>query len=453
MLKRVAESISRYSMFEPGHSVGVAVSGGADSMALVEVLHEWVGLRLTVLHMNHGLRGEESEEDARFVERTAKRLGLPLVVELGHPGGGNLEEEARRLRRDFFLRAMKEYGLDRVATGHTRSDQAETVLFRVLRGTGPTGLAGILPVTAEGLVRPLLEVSREEVRDYLVRRGIAWREDSSNREPRFARNRIRHDLLPELRRDWNPGIEGALAQLGDFCREDESYWQGEAARLLEQVVSERRGAAMVFDVARLGELPRAAARRVLRSAIGGMHRDCRGVDFDHVEEILRLALQEAGSGKLELPGLEVCRSFDRLRMGPVEAAPKPYRLELPVPGEIGIPGTRRRVRVERLRGAEESRYNTGGVRLDGERIAARLELRSWESGDRFQPSGKSRRIKLKDLFQEARIPSWERPAWPIVTDGATILWVSGFPPAEGYGASGTAKEVIQVSETEDSVGT
>ena len=163
-----------------------------------------------VAHLNHKLRGEASEEDERFVAGLAARHGVPFYREEAAAGiaGGNLEQNARRERLKFFSRLIGEGKANRIATGHTRDDQAETVLFRLLRGSGLTGLAGILPVTREGLIRPLLDVSRAEVEEFLRARGTAWREDCSNHDRRFARNRIRHDLLPRLAREWNPEIAG-----------------------------------------------------------------------------------------------------------------------------------------------------------------------------------------------------------------------------------------------------
>ena len=202
-LSRVAATIERYRMFENAKSAGVAVSGGADSVCLLHVLRElaprW-NLRLVVLHVNHGLRGEESRADEQFVRELAESLGLESRVRAVNlaDAADNLEQAARRARLEFFRDQLSAGGLDRVATGHTGDDQAETVLFRFLRGSGGAGLAAIRPVTAAGIVRPLLAVSRQEIEQYLRERGIAWREDSSNASLRFARNRIRHELLPQL---------------------------------------------------------------------------------------------------------------------------------------------------------------------------------------------------------------------------------------------------------------
>ncbi|MCS6953256.1 MAG: tRNA lysidine(34) synthetase TilS, partial [Bryobacteraceae bacterium] len=291
MIDRVVATIERYGMFRPGDRVGVAVSGGADSVCLLDLLRElaprWA-LRLSVLHLDHGLRGEDSRRDAEFVRDLAARLGIPFrlgVTDLARvhaETGGNLEQLARNARREFFLRFLREGALDRVALGHTRSDQAETVLFRLLRGAGPSGLAGILPVTAEGFVRPLLEVSRQEARRYLEARGLEWREDRTNQDLSLARNRIRCQLLPALERDWNPNLELVLARLAALAQDEEEYWRREMDRL-EATHAVRAGSACLLRTSVLAALPRAVARRLLRRLLERVRGHLRRLEYEHVE--------------------------------------------------------------------------------------------------------------------------------------------------------------------------
>ncbi len=282
-----------------------AVSGGADSVCLLHVLRE-VGASVTgVAHFNHKWRGEASEEDERFVAAMASWMGLAFFrAEMrGEEQGDNLEQGARRARRSFFQGLIRDGVCDRVALGHTRDDQAETVLFRVLRGSGLTGLAGIHPVS-DGLIRPLIGVRRSEVEEYLRARNVKWREDVSNRETRFARNRIRHELMPQLARDWNPGIVDALANLADLAYEEERRWD----LSLEAV-----------ETVRLEPGDRALARRQIRRAIRAAKGDLRGIEFQHVESVIDMK-----GSRVTLPGVEAVRSFDRIRFrrsGPKAAIP------------------------------------------------------------------------------------------------------------------------------------
>ena len=232
-------------MLAPGARVIVAASGGPDSVCLLHVLRE-LGIRVVgIAHVNHQLRGEDSEADQRFVAALACEMALPFHSTTAACSGGNLEQTARRARREFFHDLIRRGLADRVAVGHTRDDQAETVLFRMLRGSGLAGLAGILPVTAEGLMRPLLRVPRSEIETFLRGRRIPWREDASNREPRFARNRIRYNLLPRLKQDWNPRLAETLAHLADLAYEEERWWATEVARLAQQMLVFSPGAVEV----------------------------------------------------------------------------------------------------------------------------------------------------------------------------------------------------------------
>ncbi|HRJ21232.1 MAG TPA: tRNA lysidine(34) synthetase TilS, partial [Bryobacteraceae bacterium] len=279
-------------MLPGGARVGVAVSGGADSVCLLDVLASMAagqGWRLTVLHLNHGWRGAESDADAGFVEDLAGRYSLPCVTgKAAPPAGGNLEQQGREARRRFFAEQRRTLGLDRIATGHTLDDQAETVLFRALRGAGPGGLAGILPVTAEGIVRPLLGVKREWVLAWNRRRGLAWREDPTNADPRFRRNALRA-LLPELARLVNPAAVEALARLAVIAQDEEIDWCERVALLgvkREWVLAwnRRRGLAWRED-------PTNADPRFRRNALRALLPElARLVNPAAVEALARLAV-------------------------------------------------------------------------------------------------------------------------------------------------------------------
>ena len=455
-MERVHQTICRYGMFAPEQRVGVAVSGGADSVCLLEVLAElaprWE-LRLEVLHLDHQLRGQDSAEDAGFVRKLAARRGLELhlrqvsVRQLSQARGDNLEQTARRARREFFLEFLREGRLDRVALGHTRSDQAETVLFRLLRGAWTAGLAGIRPVTPEGLVRPLIEVDRREVLEYLKERGIPWREDSSNLDRKFARNRIRHELLPALVRDWNPALAEILAQTAVLAQEDEEYWNREMDRLAGEYLH-LTGGSVVVEAGALRRLPKAVARRLARRAIELARGDLLGVDFVHVEQLMRLAERTAGHGRAQVPGLDVVRSFEWIRLSPKGVAEQAdFRIALAVPGQYAVPGTDLRIILEL--GEAESRYNTEGSGLDWGRAAGPLELRNFRPGDRYRPAGHASQVKIKRLFQEARVPLWARRKWPIITCRDTILWVAKFGSAAGWAAGPASRTVLKIQETGD----
>jgi tRNA(Ile)-lysidine synthase len=458
VLQRIAQTIAGHRMFEPGQQVGVAVSGGADSVCLLYVLLElapqW-DLGLSVLHLDHGLRGEESRQDAEFARGLADRLGLPLSLRETRlaPSPDNLEQAARQARLAFFRETMAGGTIQRVATGHTRSDQAETVLFRFLRGSGSAGLAGIRPVTSEGIVRPLIEVERSEVRQFLLDRGIAWREDSTNRSLQFARNRIRHELLPQIAREWNPAIGETLANTADWALAEEAWWEEEIDRLASQhfTTSNR---AILLRAGVLAGLPLAVARRLVRRAMELAKGDLRGIDFGHIRSVMDLARSTEGHGRLQAPGLDIFRSFEWLRFGTPGAGglgARDYRLTPAVPGTVRVPGANLAISLELIDKSGPSMppdwvYNSWMGCLDWQRLSGSLELRNWRPGDQYQPVGYSGQEKIKTLFQQARIPLWERRHWPVLTDGSSIVWARRFGPAAGLAAEQDAKVVLKIRE-------
>ena len=417
-------------MLAPGARVIVAVSGGPDSVCLLHVLRELGILVSGVAHVNHKLRGADSEADEEFVGGIAREMALPFHSTAAPCSGGDLEQTARRARREFFYDLIRRGLADRFAVGHTRDDQAETVLFRMLRGSGLAGLAGILPVTAEGLMRPLLGVTRGEVETYLREREIPWREDASNREPRFARNRIRHDLLPRLKQDWNPRLSEALAHLADLAYEEERWWATAVARLAQEMLVFSPGAVEVAT-GNLSKVSRAVARRLIRHAIRQVKGNLHAVQFGHIEHVL--GLLEAG-GQVHLPGIHATRSFDWLRLAVPGQAP-----QHPTGGVLGVPGRRLAPDgnsmicldvIRRTQGADACATLKSDLYF--RRIPERLVLRGWRPGDRYCPVGHANERKLKELFQRQRIPSWRRPFWPILCCGDKILWARDFGPATEF---------------------
>jgi tRNA(Ile)-lysidine synthase len=388
------------------------------------------------------VRGEESLADARFVRDVALEMALPYHchhLDRTKLEGENFEQAARNARREFFTEFINSGAINRVALGHTRSDQAETVLFRILRGTGTAGLSGIRPATSTGFVRPLLGVDRSEAVEWLRARGIEWREDSSNRDLSFDRNRIRHELLPALAREWNPRIYEALVRMAELAHEDEEYWNSQ----LENLVT--GPAPIVLDAELLASAPAAMARRLIRRCFEIVKGDLRSIDFAHVDIALTLARSTTGSGRFQAPGLDIFRSFDKIRFAqPSPPAERNWEFEATVPGAVVCPRGRVRLALDSVEGAG---------RLDLDRLDAPLQVRNWRPGDAYRPEGKEHRDKLKTMFQETRVPLWERRDWPVLTAGDTVVWAARFGASADHLSSAGTKRTLHVTYHQDKPGT
>lgn len=301
MLQRIADYAARHQMFLPGCRLGVAVSGGADSVFLLYALRELASAELSVIHIEHGIRGSASINDAAFVQELAHKFGLPFHLHSANVPAidDNQEQAARHVRQKFFTGLIAAGTLDRIATGHTRGDQAETVLYRILRGSGLAGLAGILPVTKEGLVRPLLEIDRAEIEAWLRERNIPWREDASNQNCAYARNRLRHEILPLLRESFNPNLDENLSNMATVARDEELYWD-ELLPPNQPLATSHQP--VVIRTEQLTKSAPAISRRLIRATIASAKGDLRQIDFAHVERILKMARSRDGHDRVQLPG-------------------------------------------------------------------------------------------------------------------------------------------------------
>lgn len=456
-----AESVRRalviHEMAPRGTHVAAAVSGGADSVVLLHLLDQFsgpLGFALSAVHINHHLRGEESERDEQYVRTLAGSLGIELAV-LQEPvsaTAGNLEETAREARRRVYYRLLAERTGTRVALGHTRSDQAETVLFRTLRGTGLKGLSGMQWVTRDGLVRPLLGVSRQNVRHWATAKGIQWREDSSNLEIRFRRNFLRNELLPRIESHINPEAEGTLARMAEVAQAEESYWETVISPLFEALVRPAAGGICFIDLQTLNEQPLAVKRRLLRRAFEEIRGDLRQITSAHVDAVLGLCGTDSGHDRVIIPGIDALRSFSTLRLstpGQFGSEKRHYSVAVLPDADLELPYAAGRIRLNSHPATAEPDRNyvkfvnekdrSEFVTLDFEALGGpagfdRLVVRNWEPGDAYQPAGHHNSRKIKELFQENKVLLWERRHWPVLDLEGEIVWVRQFGPANKFRA-------------------
>jgi tRNA(Ile)-lysidine synthase len=443
-----------------GERIGAAVSGGPDSVLMLDFLARMsadVGFQLAAVHFNHHLRAAESDEDESFVRGLAERYGVPFfrgearVAEEARKRRRNLEATARDFRYRFFLGLIRQGKVDKVATAHTLDDQAETVLLHILRGTGTRGLGGIHRVLQNKVVRPFLGLTRAEIEAEITKRNIPFRVDSTNLETRFRRNKVRMELLPILERDYNPEIKRLLSELATRAREDEAF--------LDQQARERAGAwrlredgAEKISRTALRGMPPALARRVLRLMLAEVGRGVAGVTHRHIEALHRFALEAQSGKKLQLArGLSARTEFDWLVLLPDEG--NKGRLEfvynVAVPGTISVAEIGRNVTFKIVSCKDSDRGYNGmeWPKLDPLEMPARLVFRNWRQGDRYCPSGSRKSFKLKELFRRHRVPLSKRAHWPVLDSDKGIVCVRGLPAAAWAAARKECARILVIHET------
>ena len=485
----VLRAILRADLVRPGDRVGAAVSGGADSVALLRLLaqlRERLGATLTVLHFDHALRAD-SEGDARFVEELAGSLSLDFiwaredVARAAALNKWNIEDAARRLRYGFFTRVVESGRVDRIAVAHTMDDQAETVLARLFRGTGPAGLAGIHPVVG-AIVRPLLNIRRQDLRDYLRALGQEWREDSTNSDLRRERALIRKKLLPHLEKNHSPRIVRHLAELARLSHEQEAFWSVFVDERFNSLAQRCKNGVVIPVAALLNPLfPSANARREMPSAppesmltqrlVRRLYAEVRGskqgLTSFHVSSVIHLAASLQSGRRIELPGgINAEKNLDEItftssrRHGPHKArtgapsgeethsTPLTYHhvlaLDGRMPAEVPVPelGTCFRLKVIDWSSAERE-TSVRESSLDFDLLRAPLVLRNWRSGDSYRPHGRRTQCKLKNMFLKGRISSRDRRSWPVLESGGRVVWVRGMAPAEEVcSRKGTRKAIV-----------
>jgi len=481
---RLLSAVQRQPFLRPGTRIGVAVSGGADSVALLLLLlemREKLGLVLSVVHFNHKLRGRASDGDETFVAKLAGRFDVPFFVARENISTkakrerSNLEDAARRARYAFFDRLVSEGRLDKVAVAHTADDQAETVLAHILRGTGLAGLAGIHPQSG-CVFRPLLKLRRAELRAYLRSRRQPWREDATNRDTKRTRARIRLKLLPLLEKQFQPAVVEHLCRLADLAREDDAWLESSAELRLFLNAKEDKGAwhialkDLVGPQPQPGEpknlddlwsrqAPEAMSKRLIRLLVKKVKPRSGQLGSIHVDAVLHLA-QQPDSGKfLQLPGgVEVRRERDSLSFRPMpqtstarsQSLAKPYSFAVDIRSGQAEVSLVERSCVLRFtvidwppEGGETS--VTGAV-LDRDRLGVPLVVRNWRPGDSVRPLGHQKPHRLSRLLNEVGASRWEKVSWPVLTSGGKIAWTRGLPVAADFAVGGSTRAGVVITE-------
>jgi tRNA(Ile)-lysidine synthase len=454
LVAEVQACIDAYAMLSPGARVIVAVSGGPDSMALLSVLHALrlkFSLSLIVAHVDHQLRGEEARHDARFVAQQAARFGLPFyqtqvdVKAYQRTSGLSPQHAARALRYAFFHSLRRAVGASHVALGHTADDQAETVLMRLIRGSGPAGLAGI-PAIRPPFIRPLIRTSRWAIMNYLRAEGIPWIIDSSNTHRTYLRNRIRLELLPTLRQ-FNPQVLKRLTDLADMLQADNIVLERQVDAIVGQCVTWRPGKRAIIQCEAYWVAPLALQRRVVRRLIEALLTSADTTGFEHVEALRKFINTGRVGKRLALPGQIMAeRHGHTVLLWNTQKTPVLRgTLTLDVPGEVSIDALGMQLFADLIDAvAYLDKTGSQWAYLDLKQVQSPLSVRFPQAGDRFYPLGAPGHKKLKDFFIDAKIPRAERPYIPLVVSGEEIAWVVGYRIAEPFKVGSETQQILRL---------
>jgi tRNA(Ile)-lysidine synthase len=456
---QVRKTIHNYNMVSQGEHVLVAVSGGADSVALVNCLHRLAAslhLSLTIAHLNHRIRGFEGDADEDFVRRLSADLKIPFCSEIievkqqAIAARQNLEEVARQKRYDFLRRTARHVGAHKIAVGHTLNDQAETILFRFIRGSGIEGLAAIYPVVEDLVVRPLLDCSRESIVEYLQQKNLRHREDSTNADLKYARNRIRRDLVPYLEKNFNPQLVSTLSREAILAQETWSFIEYQAKAAFENLC-QRRGDGILLKLQSFAELHPGLQKQVLRQAIKECLGSLHGVTSRVIDSVLSICSTGASSDQIRMPhGSTAIRQFDTLLlMKHLPSITAPFLYQLNLPGEChvveaGILFRSRICNAPDLKTMRDSRARQAFLELSA--LPQYLTIRPRKPGDRYGGPGHR---KVKKMLIDEKIPQLKRPGLPMVAAGEDVIWIPGFRPARAYAAQPGAEKCLAVEIIQD----
>lgn len=432
MIKKIEQIIDKYQLVEDGDRVVVALSGGADSCALLLSLAGLSvarRLKIIVAHFNHGLRGAESDEDEMFCKNLAQKFNLDFasgkICRPHVPQGMSPEDYFRQERYRFLNKVAAESGANKIALGHHLHDQAETVLLNILRGSGLDGLKGFLPMRENKYIRPLLDVSRKEIRNYLKTAGVECREDSSNRSSVYLRNRIRNELIPFLKEGYNPRIEQGLVRMAEIIRRDDEFINGFVSNILTSPQVQEKKNEISFSADFLKTLHTALRFRLIRALLEGLAPEGKGFSSAHVQSLVDLAIKSSSGKEISLPyGLYAQREYDHvvIKYGGREEIGD-YEYPIIIPGTVDLKERHIILSTRRATMDEVDFKCLNRTYFDDNKIKGPLVIRNRRCGDWFEPLGTRGSQKIKKLFIDRKIPRRKRDRIALIADRESVIWI------------------------------
>ena len=479
LIKTAEETIKAYKMIEPGDSVLVGVSGGPDSVTLLNImltLAQRFSLRVGVAHLNHCLRQEDSNDDAEFVVSLASRLDLPCYIKkedvskYRHGKKMSLEEAARIVRYRFFESVAEKYMFNKIALGHNADDNAELVLMYLLRGSGPLGISGIPPVRNGKIIRPLIKLTKSEILEFLAVNELKFVLDKSNNDQRYVRNRIRHHLMPYLRSSYNKKIVGTINRLASIIRSEEEWMDDLINPIFNKSVLAAKNNSVALSISSINELHIAAQRRIIRKAIAEIKGNLRRITFSHIDSVISLLNSEHAFGHIDLPDRilikrvgdtisfsmekKLLRDLDK-KLSNENKLSFEYRISKSEAGikaeifprsllikELGLNMEFSKVGIENLSDIHCAGHNVAFFDID--KLDFPLVLRNFRPGDRFQPFGMSGTQKVKKYFINNKVTRSQRAKCPILLSQEKIMWVVGYRIDDFFKIKQSTRNILKV---------
>ncbi len=433
MIKKVQQTIEKYNLLKKGESVVVALSGGPDSTALLTVLFtiaQKMNLKLIVAHFNHRLRGREADADEKFSRDLAQKMDLHFfsgsMDKKSKKKGISPEDFYRRQRYDFLDKVAKDNGAQKIAIGHNMNDQAETVLLNLLRGSGLEGLKGFLPKRDGKIVRPLVEISRQEIISFLEAAGISYRVDKTNKDDVHLRNKIRMQLIPYLKENYNSKIEENLAQMAAILRNEDEFIKGYTAKMLQSPAIQKGETCVLLKVNLVKKMPVAIRWRLFKTILEDLSPENNGISFAHVVSLDDLMKKSASGRKVVLPmKLEARREYDDLILEKQKTSSGPviFKRALVIPGSTYIKEKNLVVKSRIIKKRNIDFGNRDVIYLDLDKLHLPVTVRNRREGDWFQPLGMTGRQKLKKYFIDHKILPSRRDEILLFVDKLSVICI------------------------------
>lgn len=459
MLEQVRATIKKYGMLAPGDRILTGVSGGPDSVALLHVLKTLsreLDFDIVVAHLNHSLRGQDSIDDACFVRSLAEQLELPAIIENAEVSkyvaehGLSMQEGAREVRYCFFENSARQFGCNKLATGHNANDQAETVLANFLRGSGPAGMGGIPPVRDGWVIRPLIETTRFVIERYCKEHGLQSRTDKSNLKNIYTRNRIRLELIPCLEKEYNNNLVETLLRTSEIFREEEYYLRTQTDKYWARVVKKHSANEIILKTGAFLDLPEAIKKRVIRKGWEAITGSAHNLSYIHMFNIIDLVGNARTGSSINLPqGVMLTKSYEDFVLAKSFLNPvtENYLYTLQVPGSTLVPetGDILKASIETVKSGDKNNYGPDEAVIDAGLVTLPLFVRNRREGDWFRPAGFEGSKKLKKFLIDSKIPRTARELLPIVvSEDGQIIWVAGLRGDGRWLARTNTEKVIRL---------